>query len=313
MATAVAEVGQATPISLYIALEEGALADLEAVSRAAIAWSQAIREVAFIVNPALEVRVELVNGTEGSINLNSLITSVRRIASSPAELRAVGYTVAAFFALQLMGWSIGKGFDAAWDWIKSQYAPAEVRSLTEEQQKELATMIARALDAKTAQEKTRKVYGELSKDNAVTGVGVSLEPDTKPLYIVPRSEFAERSGKAGVVEETVQRRTTTDRHTVVLLAPALTEGDQKWRFQLGAKGFWATMDDPVFRARLQPGSNHAPRMLVGTRMAVELETVQEFQDGVWTNVDHRILEVYLLEEPQAQPSWLDAPGEDDQP
>ncbi|MDB5695099.1 MAG: hypothetical protein JWN21_642, partial [Sphingomonas bacterium] len=59
MATAISVPDRFAPISLYIDLEEGELADLEIVSRAAIAWAEAIREAAFILDPTVEVRVEL--------------------------------------------------------------------------------------------------------------------------------------------------------------------------------------------------------------------------------------------------------------
>ena len=65
-----------TPLSLYLDLEKGATADLEVVSRAALAWSAAIKDLAFILDPSIEIRVEIASGTPGSFSLNSLIRTV---------------------------------------------------------------------------------------------------------------------------------------------------------------------------------------------------------------------------------------------
>ena len=67
----------AEPISLYVDLHPGEAPDLEVVARAAIAWSEAIKEIAFLLDPSTEVRIELKSGTEGSLSLNGLLKAVR--------------------------------------------------------------------------------------------------------------------------------------------------------------------------------------------------------------------------------------------
>lgn len=42
------------------------------VARAALSWSAAIKELAFVLDPSLEVRVEIDSGTQCSFSLNSL-------------------------------------------------------------------------------------------------------------------------------------------------------------------------------------------------------------------------------------------------
>lgn len=64
------------PVSLYIDLEEGRRANLESVARAAVAFAAAVRETAFVLDPSMSVRVELVDSTEGSVSLNALIRSL---------------------------------------------------------------------------------------------------------------------------------------------------------------------------------------------------------------------------------------------
>jgi hypothetical protein len=313
MASAVKLVGEAAPISLYLALADERRADLEVISRAAIAWAEAIRDAAFLTDPFLEVRVELVSGTESSINLNSVIRAVQDVVGDPKKLRVIALGIATYFATQFGGWVVGKGFDALWETAKHELGPAVVEMLSEDEKRDVEQTVVRIATAKSTAEKARRVYFELSKDDAVTGVGVSLVPGVRPQHVVPRSEFAERAGMLMVDEELVPRRTETDRLTLTLAAPALQEGDYKWKFQLGGKAVWAHMHDPDFQARLSPGSNSAPRMVTGIRMDVDLETVQELKEGVWTTVNQTVKRVYQLSEPVTQPRWLESPVQGDEP
>ena len=53
-----------TPISLYLELVPDQKADLEVVARAALAFDAAIKELAYIIDPGMEIKVELESGTE---------------------------------------------------------------------------------------------------------------------------------------------------------------------------------------------------------------------------------------------------------
>ena len=305
--------GDAAPLSLYIDLEEGSRGDLEVISRAAIAWSQMIREAALSVDPFLEVRVELVSGTAGSINLNSLIRAVRDTVNDPKRLKAIAIAIVAYFGSQAGGWVVGKGYDDLWLWVEHQLGHEVVSGMSEADKRNVEKIVTNVVAAKTTQAKAEGVYAELSKDPTVTGVGVSLKPAVRPRYVVPRSEFASRAGVNKVIEETIERRTETDRLTLTLLSPVLSAGEYKWKFELGSKTVWALMADADFIARLQPGSHAAPRMVTGIRMSVDVETVQEKQAGVWTTMSQKVTKVHGMSEPAAQPSWLDAPVQDEDP
>jgi hypothetical protein len=65
------------PLSLYLDLKPGLKADLEVTARAALAFASAIREVAYVIDPALELRIELESGTDGSLCLNAILRAVR--------------------------------------------------------------------------------------------------------------------------------------------------------------------------------------------------------------------------------------------
>lgn len=300
-----------TPLSLYIALQEGERADLEVVGRAAIEWSRMIQEAAALADPFLEVRVELVSGTEGSINLNSMLHAVRGVVDSPKKLKAIAIGVAAFFAMEAGGWAINKSLDALWEWASVEI-PALVDDLTDDDRAEVESVVTTIIESKTAQDKARRVYSELQRDQNVTGVGVSFKPNQRPAVVVPRSEFATRAGSIEVKTETRTTRVVPSRVTLTLVSPALADDDSKWRFRIGDKVLWAYMNDSDFRARIMPGSNSAPRMLIGIQMDVEMETTEELQeDGTWKVIEHHIVRVRGLREPPSQKDLWDSSSEDE--
>src|SRR5689334_10882990 len=100
---------QETPLSLYIELEEGTKPDIEVVARAALAFGQGIREAAFVIDPSLEVRVQLVSGSESSLSLNSLIRakSVRDLFTWK-RLLAVAFTSLLWFRMETARWTFDK-------------------------------------------------------------------------------------------------------------------------------------------------------------------------------------------------------------
>src|SRR5947208_9697632 len=71
------EAREEAPVSLYLDLQPGQKVDLEVAARAALAFAAAIRETAYIFDPSMTVRVELLSGTDGSLSLNSLIRSIK--------------------------------------------------------------------------------------------------------------------------------------------------------------------------------------------------------------------------------------------
>lgn len=309
MATIVEISGDYTPLSLYIDLDERTKGDLEVISRAAIAWSKMIKEAAFIIDPALEIRVELVSGTEGSINLNSLIRAVRDLAGDRRRLTALALGIASYFAGQAGGWVTGKGYDGIWDWVRTQVGQQAVAKMSPEEKRQVEEIVTRIVSAKSVQQKAAQVYSELPKDKNIAGVGVAFGEGKKPAYVVPRSHFEERSAIHSVVEEVVSRRTEVDTKTLSLIAPVLSEGDYKWRFWYEGRPMWALMDDPDFKLKLAPGSNSAPRMTAGIQMVVDLETIEELQNGAWTIVNRRIVRVRGLKEPPRQTDWLNSSPE----
>ena len=96
-------------ISLYLDLVPGQKADLEVVARAALAFSAAVKEAAFILHPGMEITLELQSGTEGSLSLNTIIRWVKATAvPDRATLRALGYLVLVWFAADVRTYGVGE-------------------------------------------------------------------------------------------------------------------------------------------------------------------------------------------------------------
>src|SRR5258706_16305025 len=96
-----------TPITLYLDLEPGKVADLEVVARAALALSAAIQDLAYVVDPSLDIRIELASGTEGSLSLNTILRNLKDHKGESLTLGAL--------ALIILTWLGGHALDYAFD------------------------------------------------------------------------------------------------------------------------------------------------------------------------------------------------------
>src|SRR5262249_8579726 len=106
---------EATPVSLFIDLEEGRRADLEVIARASLAFAAAVKEAAFMIDPSLEVHLELVSGTEGSLKLNQIIKAVKRVTGLDEALasKTLALVVILWFVNHGLDWSFEKVMDWA--------------------------------------------------------------------------------------------------------------------------------------------------------------------------------------------------------
>lgn len=62
-----------TPISVYLQLKESKLAEWEVVSKAAIEFIEALKELADLTDPSAKLKVTLQNSEEGSLRFNALL------------------------------------------------------------------------------------------------------------------------------------------------------------------------------------------------------------------------------------------------
>jgi hypothetical protein len=287
-------------ISLYLDLEPGTRADIEIVARAALAFSAAIKELTYILDPALEVRVELVSGSDGSLSLNSLIRAIKQHPTlSKNALKAGVIAVLAYFARA--GLEDARTFGVG-ELIRAMTGVGATSHISEEDAKQITDMVTRALEAKIAEQHIEGVYRALDRDPAVKGVGATVEPGQRPANIVPRSEFPVRGGTIRTIDIRADKRVVRGPQRLVLISPVLVPSPTRvWRFQSSLGKVSAQMKDLRFLERLLTGQERIP-MRANIELDVILETSEEKIDGVWIPQSRVILEVIHVDQPKVQTS-----------
>jgi hypothetical protein len=277
-------------ISLYIDLHEGQKVDLETAARSALAFDLLVKEVAFAIEPFVTVRIELESGTEGSLSLNSLISSVR---IDRATLKAIAWAVAAFFVADTASYTYQHVLD------RLLAEPEVHEGLAQEDIEAIARQVAKVVESKAADRQASKVYHELQRDDAVRGVGVSPHRNRRPTDLVPRSEFQKR-GRIIQESETTGTRSETTVETVTLVSPVLVQGSaRQWKFKQGKKEFGAPIKDERFLSRILSGREPVP-MADGIIMKVVLTVKEERKDGLWQVKSRTVDEVIEITPPPEQ-------------
>jgi hypothetical protein len=293
------------PLSLYFDLEPGQTADIEVVSRAAIAWSATIKEIAYILDPTVEVRVEIASGTASSLNLHSFLRfvgkHVKEAQDDPVTMKAIVIALAIHF-----GWeALDKGFDKL-------FPDDEIVTLSPVQMDQLAEKIERARGAAVARSHAAQVFREAQRDPAIKGVGIGVGREGRPAVIVPRAEFQGRSGQAQIKELSIQRRIVHNMQIVTLIKPVLVPGDRRWSLRTAQGEFGFRIGDTSFVERVLSGTTEIP-MVAGIEMNVETETTEEFRDGVWVPTERKVVRVLGLRSPERQGVLTLPPREDHEP
>jgi hypothetical protein len=297
----------AEPVSLYLDLEPGRVADMEVVARTALAFAKAVRDLAYVVDPSIELRIELSSGTPGSLSLNSILRNLKNKDGEALTLKAIGSVILIWFSIHALDYT----FEQVADLVTGK--GHEEQRFSPEQKRELQEIVGKAVNDKVAAQHLQGVYREIERDPAIKGVGATRTPGERPAVIIPRSEFRARAGLGGgPVEQTVNRRVNVEHIRVGLISPVLLPGNRRWKLRSGQGEFGAAIKDQDFIERVLTGTT-AIRMKAGIEMDVELETTEEFKNGVWEVQERNVLRVDNLIEPPSQGDLgLPAP-EDHQP
>jgi hypothetical protein len=284
------------PVSLYLDLAEGRTADLEVIARAALAFAGAIRETAYVIDPSVAVRVELVSGTEGSLSINAIIRSIRSSVTEKLTrevLIAAATSAAIWFSLETGRWV----FEKILDHVSGM---SEAAHLTDAEKNDIATKVAEIVRKRTAHHQVERVYHELDADPAVRGVGVTNQHGTRPESIVPKSDFPRRSLGMEVVEgDDIVRRVRRTQERVVLIRPVLEPGTRRWQFAGPEGRFGAAIKDNTFLNNLLNGHTAVP-MVAGIQIDVALETTEERRSDVWMITNREITRVGQIYPPPVQ-------------
>ncbi len=279
------------PIAIYLELYDNQKADLEAVSRASIAFVAAVKESGYLVDPTITVRVELNSGTESSLILNTVI----KLLGIEEKFKKASYAtiigvVSCWVATDLRQYV----FDHVLDHLvtSGQVSPeAEDANI-------IADKVCGLLKNKVSAKCVQDFYRALETDPSIKGVGISQQHGKIPNNVVPRSQFKSRSRDE---EPQVEgKRFKDDRETLVLISPVLIDDPQRrWKFKGKEGEFGASIKDAVFLHSVLRGQAGI-QMVSGVELDVEIRTFYKFTENVWQPSDRVILQVYGHKQPKTQ-------------
>lgn len=296
-------------LSLYLDLEKGVSPDFDVALRAALAWSSAIKEIAYVVDPGVQIRIEFDGTYGGSLGFNAKLRamlsrtqeaaqSVHRAATDPQVVRTAVVSATIWAMMNLAEYS----FARVMDYLTGADAAPEVQALSETDKTDIANKVLAGLRNEAARQPVRTMYRELERDPGVKGVGVTAREDARPTEIVPRSEFRIKSGRDLPKTQTIERRVVEERMRVVLVKPVLERGDRRWGFKGPSGEFGASIKHEAFIEAVLSGTTAVP-MVEGIELTIDLETTEEFQGQVWTILKREVVNVVDLHWP-ARPGDL---------
>jgi hypothetical protein len=273
-------------LSLYFQLKEGEKADLEVVAQAALNWVAALREAAKEIDPEAKIRVEIVDASEGSLSLNAVLDFVEKQLArfDDGSLRHPRLTKLAIAFAVFLPFTAIPTYDF--------YFGDDTVQLSAEDRERLDRLIELTQGKPALEEKKKEFFRTLEKDPSIKGVGVSEAKGRPPRYVIPASEFPERSGLWAIVaDDNSSSRTSYQVIDVTLISPVLIKKPRAWRFQAdGQPEFSATMQDEKFLSALEHDGVRE-HLRFGIRMRIHLKIIEALEDGVWTVKSRSVIEV----------------------
>ncbi|WP_333815673.1 hypothetical protein [Tabrizicola sp.] len=308
--------GETVPFGVYLDLEEGALADLERVSKASLELVAAIRDLAEFIDPYLDVKVEIQSSERGSLFLKTIIkiafdidldTDQRKAEFKLTALGAILIGVSVFVTGKIANHYVDmalSAFDREVLGVDAEGRPidADEDKPRELDRKKVKEIIDGAVRNGVGEGHVRSFYSEIKSDPAINGVGVTFDLETKPEEIVPRSRFAELS-KFVEPNKDDKRRSRLEETSVLLVQPRLRVDNRQWRFAAGGIEFAARMEDKKFTSDLLSGRLNV-KMVEGVVMAVAMRVDEASTNGVWKVVSRSIEKVHGVKEAESQASLL---------
>lgn len=260
----------AETINLYIDLKEGELADLEVVARASLSFANAVREVAYIVDPSLAIKIEIESGTEGSLSINSILKTIKDTVIDKVTAKVIIGVI--------IGWFAKETASALWSLAIEDMISTESQ-LSDQDAQKIAERVKELLEQKVGEKQTNDVFRQLEKDKSVNGVGVGVVKGSRPRYVVPRERFREIYDEK-IEDESVADRSRTERMMLTIISPVLQENHNKWRFLSKDGMISADILDEAFVQDLVRGKVLVP-MKGGVIIVADVDNKEKFIDGVW--------------------------------
>lgn len=279
--------------------------EAESVADALAAWVDVLRAAGAVVAPGASLSIELVGVEPGSqmfkLALRKLEDAAGRVKAGSDEFPLVSK------AAMTLGGLIGGTMIVVTltnEITPDPRIPPDQMAVFEEMRQSLAESVE-------LQRESARFWGIMQDEPAFQRVDVLRGSDRKPIYQVPRSEFAERSGlwsgDSGDVDANVEtRRATWD---VILVKPALVPEERRWTFARDGLEFSALMQD---KAVLQAIHDKTLPIQVaeGIAMKIEVQYRERFDGRAWLPVpgSHRVKRVLSPLPPQSSGPLFGAAG-----
>ncbi|MBL8648863.1 MAG: hypothetical protein JNL35_00470 [Sphingopyxis sp.] len=259
------------------------------VARATLAWNDLIKEIASVVDPSLEIRIEFMSGTMGSRSINSVIRAAAKVAiKHPWTTGSLG-AIAGVFLLS----PIQHAADDVTDHLAEAWFGHQDDALSDNDVQRVAEKVAALQRNKVPVGLKQEIFSEASRDDKITGLGATpIIGRPPPALIIPRASFpAYRGDDLVVQEETVERRTTWKYDYPVAIVRSYSKAEERrWRFEHGATEFSATMRDPDFLAAIKSGHTGV-EIGEGVELRVDLRIKEEKIGGVWHEKELDVMKV----------------------
>ena len=278
-------------ITLYLGLKPGEKADFEVVGLAAAAFAEAVKEISYILEPGIEVRLEFESGLEGSLKLKALLRSLGSPDGRRGALLGVVSAVGLILINDVRQYGVGKLLD-------SYLMPEQRVHISDDDIERIAKAVKDVNDGKIAKTPVRQMYRQLERDPSIETVGSIARPDAKPIDPIPRSQFPIRAGLEPGIEDTPRSRTSITTDLLTVISPVLLNTDRTWRFgsAFGENGYHVA--DLAF---LNDVLNGTFPLREGVQITAEVETLEALEGGVWVPKRRTILKVLKRHRKQKQP------------
>ena len=274
-------------LSLYLDLKKDELADLEIVARASLAFAATVREVAFIVDPNVHVRLEIESGTEGSLSLNSVVRFATKHVPDPVTRKVIIWSVIMWFVQETGSALLGFGVT---DILSDD------PQISEQEAEQIAKKVEELIERRVGQGPAKEVYRELDRDNSIKGVGVTTSKGERPNVIIPREEFLQRYEAPDALLIEHEPRINREQLVLTIISPVLTHNHNKWRFLSKYGTIYMAINDEAFLERLLSGRANIPMRSGITILAeVETEEVYDQEKEVWIPKERVIKRVISVE------------------
>ncbi len=259
---------------LEFEIEKGRSPNIESIARALLAWNDAVQAAIAAIDPGAQVVVELFGVEPGSQRFKQIFRRVedfaQKVEDGGQEFPLV-FTGGKALARCVAGGIVLAGIAYAVTPDDQTPVLEEIRDILRE---DLAT-----------KQSSQTFYEILQEEPAISRLEVFEGDSSDPVYSVPRSEFALKSGLFDPQEEEgaelIKPRTVT--WEVVLVKPVLVGAARRWTFARDGIEFSALMTDKAVLQALHDKTLAIP-FAEGVMMQIEVSYKERLDGQVWLPV-----------------------------